>query len=111
MRLNLPRPDPYPETLREEFKQFLVDLKVYRAAELPSDVIVLIHAVAMNHSVSDKVIQKLRNDLSPARERYFKICLTGNIAVALSFLIMILAGIIFGSHKNNEMVYMIWITA
>ena len=77
MRLELPRPDPYPETLREEFKQFLVHLKVYRAAELPSDVIGMIHAVAMNRSVSDKVIQKLKSDLPPARERYFKICRTG----------------------------------
>ena len=110
MRLGLPKPDPYPETLREEFKQFLVHLKVYRAAELPSDVSRIIHAVAMDRSVSDKVVQKLKSDLTPARERYFKICLTGSITVALNFPIMILVGVFLGSYKSNEIVYAIWIT-
>jgi hypothetical protein len=73
MTIGLPNPDGDPSTIRAEILDVLAEIRKYRAAELAGDVEKLIHDVAMDAEVSDRVIAKIKSELPVCRGKFYRI--------------------------------------
>jgi len=56
-----------------EIKEVLNEIKKYRACKLPENIQEIVHSVANNPEVSEKVLNKLKVELPLSHKRYFKI--------------------------------------